>query len=192
MKLLYTVSSAYMATQNKSIYSIGGFPSSTQIPNDSFSNLFDELSLLSIKNTKTEYRAIVLQNDSDKVLSNVQMWFETFEDNYCTMQIGATILTEGENGEQYMEQLPSMYSRPLNTQLYDAREDSKVTIGDMQPGQMIGLWISRSIDKEKAIKDYNEVAEIDSTATFTGSRYKPIVHKQEETVNLQISWEDVL
>lgn len=36
MKLLYTVSSAYMAAQTKSIYSIGGFPSSTQVPNDVF------------------------------------------------------------------------------------------------------------------------------------------------------------
>lgn len=192
MKLLYTVSSAYMAAQTKSIYSIGGFPSSTQVPNDVFSNLFDELSLLTIKNAKTEYRAIVLQNDSDKVTSNVQMWFEVPEDAYCNFQIGATVLTQSTNDEQYMELIPSIYSKPFNTQLYDATEDSRVTIGDIEPGQMIGLWISRSINKERAMIDYNKVAEIDPLATFSGSRYKPIVHNQEETLKLQIIWEDSL
>ena len=40
--------------------------------------------------------------------------------------------------------------------------------------------------------DYNKVAEIDPLATFSGSRYKPIVHNQEETLKLQIIWEDSL
>lgn len=191
MKLLYTVSSGYLAPQSKPIYSIGGYPSSTQITNDVCSNVFDELSLLAIKNAKTEYRAIILQNDSEKIAQNVQMWFDTPEDAYCSLQIGATMLVSEESGEQYMESIPSIYSKPYNTQLYEATEESRVTIGDMQPGQMIGLWISRSIDKEKALADYNKVAERDPS-TYSGSRYRSIVHNQSETLKLQISWEDAL
>lgn len=186
MQLFYTVSSGYLATQVKSINSLGGFVSSTKVPNDVFSNLFDELSLRTIKDAQTEYRAIILKNESDDIVQNVQLWFTIPEDAYCSCQIGATLLNQSEDGSQYMESIPSMYSAPFNTQLYDATEENKVTIGNMEPGQMIGLWISRSINKEKAVEDYNNVAERDLT---TESRYKPVTHSKEETLSLEISWD---
>lgn len=186
MQLFYTVSSEYLAAQSKSMNSLGGYVSSTKIPNDVFGNLFDELSLRTVKDAKTEYRAIVLKNESDKIIQNVQLWFVIPEDAYCSCKIGATLLNQNEDGSQYMESVPSIYSAPFNTQLYDATEDDKVTIGNMEPGQMIGLWISRSVDKEKAIEDYNNVAERDLT---TQSRYKPVTHNKEETLSLEISWD---
>ena len=73
MKLLYTVSSGYMAEQQNVSYSIGGFASSTVIPNDMFGNLFDELSVNTIRNTRNEYRAIVLHNDSQETAKDVKI-----------------------------------------------------------------------------------------------------------------------
>lgn len=186
MRLLYTVSSAYMAIQKNTVYSTGGFVSSTVIPNDTFGNLFDELSINTLKNARNEYRAIVLHNDGAEVATNVKIWFENPEENICAYKIGAVGLTETENGERYMESIPNIYSRPFIIQLYDATPEAPVSVGDVQPGQMIGLWIERSIDKEKAIEEYNNVAERDLT---TETRYKPVEKQTQETLNIQFYWE---
>ena len=85
-----------------------------------------------------------------------------------------------------MEHIPSVYSKPLYTQLYDATVDSKVSIGNLNPGQMIGLWLSRTVDKEKALEEYNNVAEEDP---LHRSRYKPIEKEKQETVDLKITWD---
>ena len=65
-----------MAEQQNVSYSLGGFASSTTIPNDMFGKLFDELSVNTIKNARNEYRAIVLHNDSQEVAKGVKIWFE--------------------------------------------------------------------------------------------------------------------
>lgn len=184
LKLYYTVSSGYLDIQGNYINSLGGFPSSTEVPNDVFDNLFDEISLSEIKDAKTQYRAIVIKNESEEVIENIELWFEKKDSNICSYQIGATLLSNDE--QPFMEHIPSVYSKPLYTQLYDAIVDSKVSIGNLNPGQMIGLWLSRTVDKEKALEEYNNVAEED---LLHRSRYKPIEKEKQETVDLKITWD---
>lgn len=184
LKLYYTVSSGYLDIQGNYINSLGGFPSSTEVPNDVFDNLFDEISLSEIKDVKTQYRAIIVKNESEEVIENIELWFEKKDSNICSYQIGATLLSNDE--QPFMEHIPSVYSRPLYTQLYDATVDSKVSIGNLNPGQMIGLWLSRTVDKEKALEEYNNVAEEDP---LHRSRYKPIEKEKQETVDLKITWD---
>ena len=118
MRLLYTVSSGYMAEQQNVSYSIGGFASSTTIPNDMFGNLFDELSVNTIRNARNEYRAIVLHNDSQEVAKGVKIWFDNPEMNVCSFKVGAVGMTEGEDGSRYMGSAPNIYSRPYTVQFY--------------------------------------------------------------------------
>lgn len=184
LKLYYTVSSGYLDIQGNYTNSLGGFPSSTEVPNDVFDNLFDEISLSEIKDAKTQYKAIVIKNEGEEVIENVELWFEKKDSNICSYQIGATLLSNDE--QSFMEQIPSVYSKPLYTQLYDATVDSKVSIGNLNPGQMIGLWLSRTVDKEKALEEYNNVAEEDP---LHRSRYKPIEKEKQETVDLKITWD---
>lgn len=184
LKLYYTVSSGYLDIQGNYINSLGGFPSSTEVPNDVFDNLFDEISLSEIKDVKTQYRAIIIKNESEEVIENIELWFEKKDSNICSYQIGATLLSNDE--QPFMEHIPSVYSKPLYTQLYDATVDSKVSIGNLNPGQMIGLWLSRTVDKEKALEEYNNVAEEDP---LHRSRYKPIEKEKQETVDLKIMWD---
>lgn len=184
LKLYYTVSSGYLDIQGNYINSLGGFPSSTEVPNDVFDNLFDEISLSEIKDVKTQYRAIIIKNESEEVIENIELWFEKKDSNICSYQIGATLLSNDE--QPFMEHIPSVYSKPLYTQLYDATVDSKVSIGNLNPGQMIGLWLSRTVNKEKALEEYNNVAEEDP---LHRSRYKPIEKEKQETVDLKIMWD---
>lgn len=174
-----------MNPQPNFVNSIGGFPSSTLVPNDMFSNLFDDLSLLELKDIKTQYKAIILHNDSPDVCADVELWFEPGESIVCDFQIGATLLAESPDGTRYMESIPTPYSKPFNTALYTATVEDKVTIGDLQPDQMVGLWISRAIDKELAYAEYNNVAE---PSTVERTRWKPIEKNKQEELKLQISW----
>lgn len=59
MRLYYTVSSGYNDPQSKLVNSLGGFKSSTPVPNDQDNNVFDELSLLSLVKGKTQYIGLI-------------------------------------------------------------------------------------------------------------------------------------
>ena len=63
MKLYYTVSS-YQDTPQRSIgLSLGGYRSSTFVRNDEMNNLFGDISLLSLKQNRSQYIAIQLQTE---------------------------------------------------------------------------------------------------------------------------------
>lgn len=186
MKLYFTVSSGNENSQNKTSSSLGGFKSSTVVQNDVDGNVFDEISLSQMSKQKTEYIALVLKNQLGVEAKNVQFWFETPENSYCSYQIGATTMLLTEEGFPYMERVETIYSRPFQTTLYSATVIDKVSIGDMAIDQTIGLWISRSYLKDVIEQDYNDVAERDLE---TLSRYKRIEKEIEESIGLQISWD---
>ena len=73
MRLYYTVSSGYNDPQSKLVNSLGGFKSSTPVPNDQDNNVFDELSLLSLVKGKTQYIGLILNNEG-------QSFFEMIPD----------------------------------------------------------------------------------------------------------------
>lgn len=188
LKLYYTTTTGYNNPQDKIVNSIGGYKSATAIPNDVMENLFDGISLQMMAQPKPQYVAIVLVNEGTEVASNVEMWFDPDPNtvNYCTFQIGAVVMVPNTAGEMMMEQVDNTYCRPFQTELHDATVEDKVSIGDMQPGDMIGLWLSRIPQKTVMWEDYNNVAEKDDT---TVNRYKSIVKDTEETISFQITWE---
>lgn len=185
MKLLYTVSSGFLNPQSNFVNSLGGYVSSTEVPNDIYNAVFDELSLSEIIGRKNQYRAIVLYNDSDIVLSNVELSIVAEDTNICDYQLAAVAMTETEDGAFIMDSIPNSYSKPTVT-FYNATEEP-VSVGDMQPNQYIGLWLMRRIDYQKAEEEYNDVAQIDPLVA-NGNRYKPVEKIKEESFNLTINW----
>lgn len=185
MEILYTVSSGYKDPQSNFVNSLGGFVSSSQVPNDEFDAVFDELSVSEIVNKRKQYKAIVLHNNSDETLENVELWFESDPNNVCLYKIAAVNMNEDEEGQLSMESIPNSYSRPLNATFYEATVDDKVSIGDMNPDAYIGIWLAREVDYDKAKAEYDNVAERDLSSM---NRYKPIEKKIEEKFDLMINW----
>lgn len=204
MRLYYTVASGYDNPQTKISNSLGGFKSSTPVPNDKFGNLFDELSVLTIKDAKKQYIGLILKNETGAPVYNVQLWFtspteikeneETPVDpcepkkigNYASISIAAVKTNLNDKEEPFFEMIPDMYSRPFQAEFFSPTEDGKVTIGGMEDGQEIGIWLCRDIDKAKAIEDYDQVAERDID---TVNRYKPIEKATEEVFELHLTWD---
>ena len=91
MQLYYTTTTGYNGEQPNPERSLGGFKSSTPVANDDFSNIFDEISLMTMKSGRDEYRAIVLKNEFDTPCTNITVKISRQEGAICSykMAVGA-------------------------------------------------------------------------------------------------------
>ena len=188
MKLYYTVSSYQDTPQQNIGLSLGGYRSSTFVRNDEMNNLFGDISLMSLKQNKSQFIAIMMKNELDVVAGNVRLFFSFPMPTQCIYQLAAVIPTKDSDGNDVMERTETIYSKPMYGTFVSPTEQSPAIIGDMQPGQQVGLWICRSLDLDAAMEEYNDVAEIDPAFTL-GKRYKKKVQNTEENVNLNIFWD---
>lgn len=104
MNLFYTTMTGYNDEQANPERSLGGFKSSTPVTNDDFSNLFDEISLMTIKTNRDEYRAIVLVNQFSETVKNIVIRLRRPDDAICSYKMAITPLN-GVNkyNQHYME-----------------------------------------------------------------------------------------
>lgn len=188
MNLYYTVVSGYNAEQPNPDRSLGGYKSSTPVVNDDFSNIFDELSVMTMRNNRDEYRAIILRNDYTNAVANVKIKISVPEDAICTYKL-AVVPMNGVNkyGQKFMESVMTVNSKPFHAQFTDMNPDTVVSVGRMEIGDEIGIWICRHIDGAKARAQFNEVCEPDPTDP-TGRRYRSITHPKEEKIDMIITW----
>lgn len=186
LKFYYTTSAGYNNQQTKISDSLGGNKSSTPVPNDMFSNLFDEISLNLAANPFNQYIAVILKNEGTETLKNVNMWFFAVTENpYGKIMVGAIGMNKDENDNPVTPRTSSIYEKPYWIQFYDATEEDKVTLGDLEPDAEICLWFSRVLDGKIIREDYNNVAERD---TNTQNRYKKVEKETNEIFNINLVW----
>lgn len=191
MKLYYTVASAYDAPQENPVNSIGGYKSSTPLSNGLIDSIFDELSLRGMANNSSQYKAIVLVNDSESLVTNLQLYFKIPENqiSYCDFTVAAVQMSLDSGGNPIMERTQNLYAKPFYAQFYPASEENPVSLGDLEAGQSLGIWLCRTPNKEIIETDYNNVAEIDPLRSTRGSWYKRVEKSQEEIVDIVFSWD---
>lgn len=190
INLYYTTTVGPNVEQQNPINSIGGYKSTTKVQNDTFDALFDEMSLLGMKNVVSKYKAIILVNEGTEVLKNVEFWFETIseEPTYCNFTIAFVSLSPDVEGALRMETTANSSTKPYYAEFHKATVEEKISIGDIEPNTQIGIWICRTPNKNVILEDYNNVSERDLE---TLSRYKRIEKKTEESIGLQISWDEL-
>lgn len=186
LKFYYTVTSAPNDGQIKISNSLGGYRSSTEVQNDVLDNLFDDLSIQTVSNPRDQYIALILRND-DVAKYNVQLWFGLLSElPHCSYQIGAIQMNQDEDGNSWIQNTNTMYERPSWITFYDATEENKAYIGNLEPNQEVGIWIKRKINTENVNEDYNNVAVRDPK---TYNRYMKPEKEKEETVELCVLWD---
>lgn len=189
LRFYYTVSSGYNSPQTKVSDSLGGYKSSTPVPNDVFGNLFDEISLNLASNPRSQYVALVLKNEGTETLKNVELWFSSVTDNpYGTITVGAIGMGKDEEENPVTSRTSSINEKPYWIQFHEAKEEEPVSLGDMEAGKEICLWFCRSLDKEIIKSDYDLVAERDMN---TQNRYKKVEKQTEEIFNINLLWEQI-
>jgi hypothetical protein len=193
MKLFYTVASQQDATQTKPSLSLGGYKSANQVPSSSFGNLFGDISMYTVKNNNSNaYIGLILLNDEPNAADPaaiycVNMWFEFPEDKVSTFKIAAVDLNTDEDGYKYMEQISSYTSKPLYAEFVEADgEINRVNLGDMAIGDMIGIWIERTLDLEAISSQQNAIYEVDPADPY---RFLEVTPSKSDEILIGINWE---
>lgn len=142
--------------------SLGGYISSSSVPNGSLNALFDSVSLKTIKDKPKETICIGLVNKFEQSVRNVSLKIVSGQDNICRFKVAAVLADKN----LCVEHIPNRYSEPINAEFYDATfyrasvdveiEESAVAgesisfepfnvIADVERGGIEGTW--ESIDK---------------------------------------------
>lgn len=150
MKLFYTVVSKEGAEQSKPSLSLGGFCSMSEVQNGALEALFSDISPYTLqKDQQTiEYVGLILKNTFDSSVENLSFWFNQKETDLCRFSLALVELND--NGE--MEHIPSVNTRPMYAEFLAPTVDDKAVLeGELKPGQMLGLWICRTLDNTSTI-----------------------------------------
>lgn len=96
--------------------SLGGYVSSTIVPNNAINALFDLVSQFTIEKRLNETIAVGMINNSDNDVNDISLKIITNEHSQCDFRIAAVALDDN----FAMEHISSRYQEPLNATFYDA------------------------------------------------------------------------
>lgn len=149
----YTGAKIFNQPQLDSSQSLGGFISSSIIPNGMLSNLFGSLSRYTIQNGKSEIRAFVLYNSDTVDYTNIKCFF-TYPDNSpstdaadTSYDVGFATVVSDNCGDLSIEKLSSVYSQPYSVTLYSGADSlmNALDLPDIAKGTYLGIFIRRNI-----------------------------------------------
>jgi hypothetical protein len=143
MKLYYTGSKIYLGTQPQKEFSLGGFVSSSIVPNGQFGNLFSDITKYTEGNELTEVIGLVLKNGTGNAVNDILFNFTLPENSSASYQIAVVQLAQDSNGNYYMEEISNQYSLPYYATFYDAV--SQINLGSLLVDGMLGIWIKRTV-----------------------------------------------
>ena len=134
--------------------SLGGFRSSTPVPNGQLNILFGDISKYTEEQAKDEYIALILKNETGGDVIDINVWFDFPEDSYSTFDIAAVTLNVDSEGRNYMENVPNYTSAPYYSIFVGADgEGNKQNIGDLVDDAEVGIWIKRIINTDAIATD---------------------------------------
>ncbi len=185
IRIYYTTPEKEGVEQIRPTLSLGGYRASNPIPNDEFGNLFGEITPLTIAKNKNEYRALVIMNEGVEAIQNVSLWFEVGKDDYAEFEISAVQMVQDSNGEYMMEQVNTIYSKPMYSEFHEANgEDSSVSIGDLEPNIPIGVWVKRGLNTDNINRVLDESVYYDRVKKVYVEKTLP----QSESIGLVIDF----
>ena len=155
MKLYYTVISKPEDPQTRPDLSLGGFKSSTIVPNNKLSNLFGDISSYSVRENQYEYIALALVNDSAIDITDITVYFEYPTDRQKDLEMAFVNF----NASEEMEFIPNPYSQPY-VAAFNAADGvvNAINIGGLLAGAKIGIWFKRIINTANVSDAYSNAS----------------------------------
>lgn len=103
--------------QSDASRSLGGYISSTPVPNAALNTLFDLISSYTLEKKPKETIAIGLINQFDKSVKDVELKIVTDENHEAIFKIAAVAVS---SDDYAMEQIANRYQEPMLAEFYDA------------------------------------------------------------------------
>lgn len=186
--VLYSGADSNSKAQNDPLKSIGGYISSSAVPNGSINNIFPPITRRHIKEQLIDTRLIVLKNDAT-ALTAVKIWTE--KDNLATFKIAAVAPGADSCSKPLFESLVDGHSIPMQASLAAKEgEGAALVVGNIAANQIIGIWIQRDVDVTK----FNELDGVQGIESLTNDELEellianPITTKVYDEPKLIIDW----
>lgn len=137
--------------QNDPSKSLGGYVSSTPVPNGGLNALFPSVSLTDMLEGERIVRAIVIKNTSNDVIAaGSALHYERDVDAYCNWRMAVVELGQDDCG-YYMEKITNQNSLPsVGTFIDNDCLLHQIQLPEIPAGGMLGIWIERTINVNKA------------------------------------------
>ena len=148
IELRYTGATNSSDTQTISSKSLGGYISPSRVPNDDFSNLFDEISLMSKQQNKREARLIGIVNSSAiQDYSSIVVQFTLQSDSDVKYKVAFALPTEDSDG-LYFERLNTQRELPAYADFEDVVSGQLLNLGTLSANKAYGMWLIRELTDE--------------------------------------------
>lgn len=145
--IYYTGAIQHLAIQTDPSKSLGGYISSSQVPNDVLSNIFGTLDYTTIINKLKDTRVLAFLNTTGSIIDNFSVYTITPQGSFAKLKVGlVNNEIDAKCNIPYFEQLPTTNSTPLYVTLNDAEGAANaIQISNIQPGEYVGIFLQREV-----------------------------------------------
>lgn len=164
--------------------SLGGYISSSIVPNGNMNALFDLISLNTLKNKPRETIAIALINKFEHAVSNIEIKMVTRKDAIGKFKVAAVNVSD----DYLMEHIDNRYSEPIqaefhNVDFYRARVVGKI-INHAVPGEILSFQpFNVNIEVEKSGLDETMNAIINAFSLSSDYSAKKLSEREFEIIS---------
>lgn len=128
--------------------SLGGYVSSSVVPNGRLNNLFATIDKSSIANNDSETKLIVLKNTMAAAANSIRIWTQKGE--LFNFKIGAILPAIDDCQRSVFETIQQSSDIPYQSVLIEKEgESNALNVGSLDPQGCIGIWIMRTLDLTK-------------------------------------------
>jgi hypothetical protein len=170
MQILFTGAAKHWGVQTDPSKSLGGYVSSSLVPNGALNNLFPAINKDDVVRDLKKTRLIVLKTSLQ--MTNVRIWTESamFATNYIACVQPAMV-----NNEPVFEQVPNEFSIPYQAVLVAAEgEDNYINVGDVAANTYIGIWIRRQVNTA----DFTQLDGLPGIEQLTDTELEELIDNQ--------------
>ena len=188
MILYYTGADKGSYPQTFSNKSLGGYISSSVLPNGGLDNLFEKVGKSDIRQRRISVRCIALKNFFPDTKQNFKIYSELGENSLCTLKIAVVQPSIDPVGNfPYFEQIGDSESLPYYSdfQTYEG-EANALIVPELLPQSYVGIWIMREF-KESTVQNM-EPSNQQVIDAFEDNGDKTPVSVDVETIKLVIDF----
>lgn len=145
--LFYTGANKSNAIQTNSARSLGGWISSSQIPNEVLNNIFGNIDYTIVSKNLKSNRVIAFKNTTGSIIPTFKIWTISPLDSFAKFKIGIILNSiEPSCNFPYFEQLSSEAASPMYVSLAECEaEVNALTLSNIPIDQYVGIFIQREL-----------------------------------------------
>lgn len=145
--LYYTGATQYLDPQQDSKLSLGGFVSSSLVPNNLLNNLFGNISALSVSNDTTIIRGIALKNETGLDINQLTLFFNYPLNPFYVFEVAVVSVGVDRCKHFFMERVNNENATPYIGSFSEADGvNNSINIGALPTNNYMGLWIRAKIN----------------------------------------------